>query len=82
MVPQTTLSDVETVVTAARNAFDSGVWSDLPAGQRADALLRIAANVAARKAKRCITYSTRWFLSLYVAVNNDKFNAKLDYAIF
>ena len=48
-VPKATLGDVEAAVTAARTAFDSGLWSDLPAGQRANALLRIVAEVEARK---------------------------------
>ena len=41
-VPESTLEDVERAVTAAREAFDDGRWSDLPHGARAAALEKLA----------------------------------------
>lgn len=39
--------DVELAVRAAREAFDSGVWSDLPPKERAEGMFRIAQTIAA-----------------------------------
>lgn len=41
-VPQSGVEDVERAVAAAREAFDDGRWSRLPAGERAAALERLA----------------------------------------
>ncbi|WP_346354129.1 aldehyde dehydrogenase family protein [Azotosporobacter soli] len=46
-VPSATLAETDAAVAAARLAFDSGVWSGLSPAQRAEALLRIAAEVKA-----------------------------------
>ena len=40
--PKATKEDVEAAILAARRAFDSGVWSEAPAAQRAEVLRRIA----------------------------------------
>lgn len=40
--------DVDKAVHAARNAFDSGCWSNLTAKQRAEVLRRVAAGIRAR----------------------------------
>lgn len=45
------LPQVEAAITAARHAFDSGVWSELPAAQRV-AILRRYMEVLARRAER------------------------------
>ncbi len=37
-----TLEDAEAAIQAARDAFDSGIWSDLPAAERASYLYKIA----------------------------------------
>lgn len=41
-VPSATSADVDAAVAAARSAFDSGVWRDLPAAERQDGLHRCA----------------------------------------
>ena len=43
------LGQFEQAILSARRAFDSGVWSDLPAGQRAQIMRRFADALAARK---------------------------------
>lgn len=42
-VPSATLDDVRAAVEAASRSFDKGVWSKAPPGDRANALLRVAA---------------------------------------
>lgn len=41
--------DSERAIAAARAAFDSGVWSSVPAGERGDFLLKVAARLLERK---------------------------------
>lgn len=40
-VPHAAPEDVDAAVKAARKAFDSGVWSDLPPAKRAEAMMKI-----------------------------------------
>ena len=49
-VSEATTEDVHAAIAAARAAFDSGVWSSVPAPERGDFLLRVAAELRARKA--------------------------------
>lgn len=48
-VPEGTASDTESAIAAAKKAFESGVWSDLYAQERADYLFRIADRIEAEK---------------------------------
>ncbi|KAB1660274.1 aldehyde dehydrogenase family protein [Pseudoclavibacter chungangensis] len=41
--------DTLAAIAAARSAFDSGVWSDVPAVERGDLLLRVAAAIRERR---------------------------------
>lgn len=50
-VSEATTADVEAAIKAARTAFDSGVWSSVPAPERGDFLLRVAAELRARRAE-------------------------------
>ncbi|KAB7754745.1 NAD-dependent aldehyde dehydrogenase [Mycolicibacterium phlei] len=47
-VPQATNADVDAAVSAARSAFDSGVWSQMPAADRIAALERLLGLLTAR----------------------------------
>ncbi|MGP9607033.1 aldehyde dehydrogenase family protein, partial [Glutamicibacter sp. AOP33-2CA-4] len=42
-------ADAEAAIAAARRAFDTGTWSQLPAPERGDFLLRVAHRLAERK---------------------------------
>jgi betaine-aldehyde dehydrogenase len=42
-VPSATIDDVHRAISAARSSFDKGNWSKAPPGDRANALLRVAA---------------------------------------
>ncbi|MGP9490269.1 aldehyde dehydrogenase family protein, partial [Glutamicibacter sp. AOP5-A2-7] len=42
-------ADAEAAIAAARRAFDTGTWSQLPAPERGDFLLRVADRLAERK---------------------------------
>ncbi|UYQ78248.1 aldehyde dehydrogenase family protein [Glutamicibacter sp. JL.03c] len=42
-------ADSERAIAAARTSFDSGVWSQVPAGQRGDFLLKVAQKLVERK---------------------------------
>ncbi|PRA10886.1 betaine-aldehyde dehydrogenase, partial [Arthrobacter sp. MYb211] len=42
-------ADAEAAIAAARHAFDTGTWSQLPAPERGDFLLRVAHRLAERK---------------------------------
>ncbi|QIV87749.1 aldehyde dehydrogenase family protein [Glutamicibacter mishrai] len=44
-------ADSERAIAAARKSFDSGVWSQVPAGQRGDFLLKVADKLVERKAE-------------------------------
>ncbi|WP_280675160.1 aldehyde dehydrogenase family protein [Cryobacterium sp. CG_9.6] len=48
-VSEATTADVEAAIAAARTSFDSGVWSSVPAPERGDFLLRVAAELRVRK---------------------------------
>ncbi len=54
-VPDANAVDVAQAVSAARRAFDSGVWSGLTPSQRADYLLRVADEVEKRSAQLSAT---------------------------
>lgn len=43
--PDCSAEDASAALAAARQAFDSGIWSDMPARQRGDFLLRVAAAI-------------------------------------
>jgi len=43
--------DSERAIAAARQSFDSGVWSQVPAGERGDFLLKVADRLIERKAE-------------------------------
>lgn len=49
VVSEATAADTEAAITAAREAFDDGRWSSVPAGQRGDLLLAVAAALRKRK---------------------------------
>jgi betaine-aldehyde dehydrogenase len=49
-VSEATTADAEAAIHAARAAFDSQVWSAVPAPERGDFLLRVAAGLRERKA--------------------------------
>lgn len=49
-VSEATTEDVYAAIAAARASFDSGVWSSVPAPERGDFLLRVAAELRVRKA--------------------------------
>jgi len=49
-VSEATTTDVEAAIRAARTAFDGGDWPSTPAPERGDFLLRVAAELRARKA--------------------------------
>ena len=51
LVSEATTADVEAAIHAARTAFDSQVWSSVPAPERGDFLLRVAAELRVRKAQ-------------------------------
>jgi len=44
-------TDSERAIAAARKSFDSGVWSQVPAGERGDFLLKVAGKLVERKAE-------------------------------
>lgn len=48
-VSEGTAEDSERAIAAARASFDSGVWSSVPAPQRGDFLLKVAARLRERK---------------------------------
>ncbi|PLC11353.1 betaine-aldehyde dehydrogenase [Kocuria flava] len=48
-VSEATAEDTERAIAAARRAFDDGRWSSVPAPQRGDLLLRVAARLRERK---------------------------------
>ena len=48
-VSEATTADVHNAIAAARAAFDSGVWSSVPAPERGDFLLRVAAELRSQK---------------------------------
>ncbi|MFZ3451907.1 aldehyde dehydrogenase family protein [Arthrobacter sp. 7Tela_A1] len=50
-VSEATRADTEKAIAAARSAFDRGEWAAVPAPERGDFLLRIAAELKARKAE-------------------------------
>ncbi|TFD10369.1 aldehyde dehydrogenase family protein [Cryobacterium sp. TMT1-66-1] len=50
-VSEATTTDVHAAVRAARTAFDSGIWSTVPAPTRGDFLLRVAAELRVRRAE-------------------------------
>ncbi|WP_104083626.1 aldehyde dehydrogenase family protein [Cryobacterium sp. Y11] len=50
-VSEATTTDVHAAIRAARIAFDSGVWSTVPAPERGDFLLRVAAELHVRRAE-------------------------------
>ncbi|MFC5720024.1 aldehyde dehydrogenase [Streptomyces gamaensis] len=47
-VPHASRADVDRAVTAARTAFDSGVWAELPPAERVEAVTRLRDGIAAR----------------------------------
>lgn len=49
VVSEATTADTEKAIAAARSAFDSGVWSGVPAGKRGDFLLAFADTLRERK---------------------------------
>ncbi|WP_156761746.1 aldehyde dehydrogenase family protein [Microbacterium karelineae] len=49
VVSEATREDAERAIAAARRAFDSGVWSSVPAPERGAFLLRVAARLRDRK---------------------------------
>lgn len=49
VVSEATTADTEKAIAAARRAFDSGVWSGVPAGKRGDFLLAFADALFERK---------------------------------
>lgn len=50
-VSEATTADAEAAIQAARAAFDSQVWAAVPAPERGDFLLRVAAELRVRKAE-------------------------------
>ncbi|MBG6213940.1 betaine-aldehyde dehydrogenase [Cryobacterium sp. CAN_C3] len=50
-VSEATTADAHAAINAARTTFDSGVWSSVSAPERGDFLLRVAAELRARKAE-------------------------------
>ncbi|TFD58274.1 aldehyde dehydrogenase family protein [Cryobacterium sp. Hh38] len=50
-VSEATTTDVHAAIRAARTAFDSGLWSSVPAPERGDFLLRVAAELRVRRAE-------------------------------
>ena len=48
-VSEATRADTEKAIAAARSAFDRGEWAAVPAQERGDFLLRVAAELKARK---------------------------------
>ncbi|TFD09722.1 aldehyde dehydrogenase family protein [Cryobacterium sp. TMT1-2-2] len=50
-VSEATTTDVHAAIRAARTAFDSGIWSTVPAPTRGDFLLRVAAELRVRRAE-------------------------------
>ena len=48
-VDEASPADTELAIKAARRAFDSGVWSSVPASERGDLLLKFAAVLRERK---------------------------------
>jgi len=51
LVSEATTADAEAAIRAARAAFDSHVWSSVPAPERGDFLLRVAGELRVRKAQ-------------------------------
>ena len=51
LVSEATTADVEAAIHAARTAFDSQVWASVPAPERGDFLLRVAAELRVRAAQ-------------------------------
>lgn len=49
-VSEATTADVHAAISAARVAFDAGLWSEVPAPERGDFLLRVAAELRVRRA--------------------------------
>src|SRR5215469_15545354 len=47
-VPAASEADIDAAVIAAREAFDSGVWRDLPPNERARLMLRVADEIERR----------------------------------
>ena len=47
-IPETTTSDIDAAVAAARRAFDDGPWPRMSPSERAEALQRVAAEIEAR----------------------------------
>ena len=50
-VSEATTTDVHAAIAAARASFDGGVWSSVPAPERGDFLLRVAAELRVRAAE-------------------------------
>ena len=50
VVSEATAQDTGKAIAAARSAFDRGEWAAVPAPERGDFLLRVAAELKARKA--------------------------------
>ena len=50
VVSEATAQDARKAIAAARSAFDRGEWASVPAPERGDFLLRVAAELKARKA--------------------------------
>ncbi|MDJ0377049.1 aldehyde dehydrogenase family protein [Cryobacterium sp. PH31-L1] len=50
-VSEATTTDVHAAIRAARTAFDSGIWSTVPAPARGDFLLRVATELRVRRAE-------------------------------
>jgi len=51
LVSEATTADVEAAIHSARTAFDSQVWASVPAPERGDFLLRVAAELRVRAAQ-------------------------------
>ena len=51
VVSEATALDTEKAIASARSAFDRGEWAAVPAPERGDFLLRVAAELKARKAE-------------------------------
>ena len=51
VVSEATAQDTEKAIASARSAFDRGEWAAVPAPERGDFLLRVAAELKARKAE-------------------------------
>lgn len=57
VVDEASPADTELAIAAARRAFDSGVWSSVPASERGDFLLRFASVLRERKEEFAVAES-------------------------